>query len=86
MWRRLALSLALGGAAGVAAALGIGLAVVDLWLSGHGHPPLARPWLDVPAWGVHLSRADVIFLSGTVLAALGAGVLVALCWKRGPDR
>ena len=83
MWRRIALSLAVGIGSGIAAAfvLAITLAVVDLWLAGHGHPPLSRPWLDVPEWGVHLSRADVILLAGIVVAALGAGGVVAFCWR-----
>ena len=84
VWRRIALSLAVGTGAGVAAAfvLAIVIAVVDLWLAGHGYPSLRRPWLDAPAWGVHLSRADVMFLAGTVLAAVAAGGSVAICWKR----
>jgi hypothetical protein len=66
-WARLLLSLAAG--FGVAILVAIILTVVDLYLSGHGLPLLGRPWLAVEQWGVHLSRADVAFLSAAVLAA-----------------
>ncbi|MEO6408844.1 MAG: hypothetical protein ABIO45_08835 [Burkholderiaceae bacterium] len=73
-------------AAAVAAALGmavlasIALAVLDLYLSGHGLPTLTAPWIDSDS--VHLSRADVVMLALSALAALVGGVLV----HRAPGR
>jgi hypothetical protein len=70
-WIRLLLSLLAGfGAAIVAAIL---LAVVDLYLSGHGLRTLGGPWLDWSAAGVHLSRADVLLL-------VAAGLAAAVAW------
>jgi len=60
---------------GTAILAAIALAVVDLYLSGHGLPPLGTPWLDWPAAGVHLSRADVILLGAVLLA-------VVLTWRQ----
>ena len=51
------------------------IAVVDLYLAGHGLPVLSRPLIDWPAAGIHLSLADVLFLSAAVLAA-------AITWRR----
>jgi len=62
---------------GAAFAFAVGLAVLDLYLAGHGSPTLSRPWIDRPARGVHLGRADVILLAGSALLALGAGIAVA---------
>jgi hypothetical protein len=47
----------------------VALAIVDLYLAGHGLRPLNSPWLDWPAADIHLSVADVIFLGVAVLAA-----------------
>lgn len=71
-WPRLLVSLGAGVAGAVLVALA--LTVVDLYLTGHGLRSLSRPWLDVEELGVHLSRADVVFLLATVLAA-------ALAWR-----
>jgi hypothetical protein len=60
---------------GTAILAAIALAVVDLYLSGHGLRPLGSPWLDWPAAGVHLSRADVILLGAVLLAA-------AVTWRQ----
>ncbi|MDH4044227.1 MAG: hypothetical protein OEW06_07200 [Gemmatimonadota bacterium] len=60
-------------------AAAIALAVLDLYLTGHGHPSIARAWIAWPAVGVHLSRADVLVL----LAAGGGGFLQ---WRRGATR
>ena len=62
---------------GTAILVAIALAVVDLYLSGHGLRQLSSPWLDWPAAGVHLSRADVIVLIAVPLAA-------AVTWFRMP--
>jgi len=77
-WRYF-VSASVGIAAGVVAAflLAIILAIVDLYLSGHSRPTLSRAWLSVPEWGISLSRADVILLSGAFLTAVTSAVLVA---------
>jgi hypothetical protein len=64
-------------AAGLVSALvvAIGIAVVDLYLTGHGMAPLNAPLLDWPAGGVHLSLADIIFLGAAAIAA-------AITWRR----
>ena len=72
-WVRLLASL--GAGLGTAILAAIALAVVDLYLSGHGLPPLGTPWLDWPAAGFHLSRADVILLGAVLLA-------VVLTWRQ----
>jgi len=72
-WVRLLFSL--GAGFGAAVLVAIALAVVDLQLAGHGQPLLGRPWLDLDNVGIHLSRADVLFLVAAVLAA-------GLTWRR----
>jgi hypothetical protein len=67
-WARLLVSL--GAGLVVAVLVALGLTIVDLYQAGHGMPPIGRPWLDVEQLGVHLSRADIVFL---VAAVLGAG-------------
>jgi hypothetical protein len=71
-WARLLISLAAAILASVPVALG--LTILELYQAGHGMQPIGRPWLDVEQLGVHLSRADVVFL---VVAVLGAG----LAWR-----
>ena len=66
---RVAASLAAGAAAGLLAAVALG--VSDLYLSGHAAGTLGGPMLDVAAIGVHLSLADVAVL---VVALLAAGI------------
>jgi hypothetical protein len=63
---------------GAALATAVGLTVVDLYLTGHGHASIARPWLELPAFGVHLSRADAAMLLVT-----GAAVVVGARAARG---
>ena len=72
-WIRLSMSFA----AGVASALVVAIliAVVDLYLAGHGLVPLNAPLLNWGAAGVHLSLADLIFLAAAALAA-------AITWRR----
>jgi hypothetical protein len=72
-WVRLLASLAAGFGTAILAA--IALAVVDLYLSGHGLRPLTTPWVEWPAGGIYLSRADVILL-GAVLVA------VVITWRQ----
>lgn len=55
---------------GAAVATAVGLTVVDLYLTGHGHDSIARPWLESRALGVHLSRADAALLLVTGVAAV----------------
>jgi hypothetical protein len=71
-WIRLALALLAGLGTGVVVA--IALAVVDLYLSGHGLRTLDRTWLEWPAAGVHLSRTDVILL-------VSAGLVAGIAWR-----
>ena len=68
-WARLLVSLGTG--LGVAVLVALVLTILDLYLAGHGIPPIGRPWLDVEQLGIHLSRADVMFLGAAVL---GAGI------------
>jgi hypothetical protein len=57
----------------------IALALVDLYLTGHGRPSLMRPLVDRPALGIILSAGDIILL----LMSVGAGVTVGtLIWRR----
>jgi hypothetical protein len=66
-WLRLLVSLGAGLGFGVLVAMV--LTVLDLYQAGHGQLPLSRPWLQVTGLGVHLSRADVVFLFAAVLGA-----------------
>ena len=63
--------------AGIASALVVAIliAVVDLYLAGHGMAPLNAPVLEWPRAGIHLSLADLIFLGAAALAA-------AITWRR----
>jgi hypothetical protein len=74
-WVRLLISLGAGMAFGVAVA--IALAVLDLYLAGHGQRQLGGPFIDVARWGIHLSLADILFLCAVVFAA-------AITWRRTP--
>ena len=72
-WARLLVSLGTG--LGVGLLVALVLTLLDLYQSGHGQQPLGRPWLDVEALGVHLGRADVLFLAAAVLG-------VGLTWRK----
>ena len=50
----------------------IAAAVVDLYVAGHGYPSILRPWIEWPAAGIHLSRADAAMLVASTLAGWGA--------------
>ena len=63
---RVVATLAAGAAAGLLAALALG--VSDLYLSGHAAGTLGGPMLDLPALGVHLSLADAAVLIAALLA------------------
>jgi hypothetical protein len=71
-WLRLLLSFGAGAASALLVAIAI--AIVDLYLTGHGMAPLNAPLLDWAAGGIHLSLADIIFLSAAALAA-------AITWR-----
>jgi len=75
---RLAASIAamIGGAVASAMAL----ALVDLYLTGHGGPSLNRPWIRCPSLGVSLGRGDLVVL----LVAGGAGLLTWRSTGRSP--
>jgi hypothetical protein len=65
-WVRLLISL--GAGFGIAVLVAIAFTVVDIYLAGHDRPLLGRPWIDLDALGIHLSRADVAILLSGVLA------------------
>jgi hypothetical protein len=46
----------------------------DLYLAGRGMAPLNAPLLDWTSGGIHLSLADIFFLSAAALAA-------AITWR-----
>jgi hypothetical protein len=72
---RLGISAAVGVGAGVVAA--IAAAVIELYLSGHGHGSITREIISWEPGGVHLSLADLAVLLIVVISA-------ALTW--GPLR
>jgi hypothetical protein len=67
--------LSFGAGALSALVVAIAIAVVDLYLTGHGMVPLNAPLVDWPAGGIHLSLGDMIFLGAAALAA-------AITWRR----
>lgn len=58
----------------------ISLAVVDLYLTGHGRPSPMAPLIDRPALGVSLSSGDIILLLLPLATGAGVGTLL---WRRG---
>jgi hypothetical protein len=60
-------------AAGFGAAIiaAIVLAIVDIYLSGHGRPTLGRPWISLFNGALPMSRAEALFylsfLAGSVV-------------------
>lgn len=65
---RLAVSLLAGLRGAVVSA--VTLAVIDLYLSGHGFRTLNRSWPVWPRAGISLNPAGIIFVAATVLSAL----------------
>jgi hypothetical protein len=66
---RLGISAGAGVAAAIAAALL--LTVLDLYLTGHGHPSVTREVITWAHAGVHLSIADLgMLVTGIAVAAL----------------
>ena len=53
------------------------LAVVDLYMTGHGGDPIGRPWIEWFSF-VHLSRADVLLYAATLI-----GGIVGFLFARG---
>ena len=65
------LGLALGASFGAAVLAAVGIAVLDMYLTGHGRLSVMRPWIDWPEAGVHLSRGDIVKYLAACLAGLG---------------
>ena len=73
MGKRLLVTALVAIVAGFGVGLGcaLTLAVIDIYLAGHGRTTLGRPWIDT--FFVHMSRADFIFCFVSLAAALIAG-------------
>ena len=65
------LGMALGASFCAAVLAAVAIAVLDLYLTGHGHLSVMRPWIDWPEAGVHLSRGDIVMYVAACLAGLG---------------
>lgn len=74
--------LVAGFAAAIAAAIVLG--ITDLYVTGHGRPSLARPWID---WAfVHASRADAVLLGVSFAVFATVAVAIHRSWSRRPPR
>ena len=73
------LIIAISAAAVVAVLAAIALAILDLYLAGHGYAEIRKQSISAPAAGVHPSIADVAML----LLALAAG---GLAWVASGSR
>jgi hypothetical protein len=71
------LGLALGASFAAAVLAAVVLAVLDLYLTGHGHLSVMRPWVDWEEAGVHLSRGDIVMYVAACLAGLGTWFAVS---------
>ena len=49
----------------------LGIAVIDLYFTGHGRRALTAPLVDWDGAGLHLSVADLILFGGAGLAGFG---------------
>lgn len=87
VFKQAAIILIVGSTAAFSTAglLAVVLAIVDLYLAGHSLPPLSRPWISIPEWGVSMSRADTIFLGGVAAAALASGIWTATLVRKRRD-
>jgi len=74
------LAVSIGAMVGGFVASAIVLALVELYVTGHGGPSINRPWIQWPSLGVSLGRADFVAL----LVGAGAGVLTWLATGRAP--
>jgi hypothetical protein len=63
--------LALGASVAAAVLAAVVLAILDVYVTGHGHASVLRPWIDWPEAGVHLSRGDIVMYFAACLAGLG---------------
>lgn len=75
-------NLGIGLGAAIAAFVGaaVGLAVLDLYLTGHGYPALShRTVISHPGTGIFLSAADLLVLGFSFIAGLAA---FWLSWRR----
>lgn len=61
--------------AGTAILTAIALAILDLYLVGHGYSGLLRESVSWPAAGVHLSPGDILLLGLAFLAAAFTWIL-----------
>ena len=61
--------IAISAAFAVAVLAAIGLAILDLYLSGHGYADIRKETVSWPAAGIHLSIADIALLALAVAAA-----------------
>ena len=69
--------LALGAGFGAAVLAAIVLAILDVYVTGHGHRSVLRPWIEWPAAGVHLSPGDIVMYLAACLAGLGTWFAVS---------
>jgi hypothetical protein len=60
---------------GAALVAAVGVALLDLFLAGHGYGSMSREVIRASSWGVHLSSGDLLMF----IAALGAG---QVAWRR----
>jgi len=72
MWLRGVIGAGAAFAAAIVAAVGV--AVLDLYLTGHGQASITREIVSEPALGVHISLGDIILL----VAALAVG---SVTWR-----
>lgn len=70
--RRILLTISVGAATALLSAIVI--AIIDIYLSGHGYNGLTREYSTWSEAGVHLSIGDIIMLGAVLLAA-------ALSWQ-----
>ena len=81
-----AVPIALGILAGLAACIAcavlvaVSIAIVDLYLAGHGLPTLARPWVDQGPF--RFSRADALMNACALLTGVGTGIVVGKAFAR----
>lgn len=54
-----------------AVVIAIAAAIIDMYLTGHGHPSIMRVVVSWPAAGVSLSIPDIVLL----VASIAAGIL-----------
>jgi hypothetical protein len=71
-FRRIVVTLSVGAVTAVLFAVII--AIIDIYLSGHGYDGLTREYLTWSAAGIHLSIGDIVLLGFVLLAA-------ALSWR-----